>query len=74
MLLVGLRQLPHPLPLQNGVSDFSQCPIIHITDIFIYLREKCVGGHLGGWEEDDGANLSRAYHVHDVMVYIRQQR
>ena len=41
MLLAGLRQLPDPLSLKNWVSDLPRCPIMHIRDIFIYLREKC---------------------------------
>jgi len=72
-LLVGLRQLPELLSLTNWVCDLSQCPIVHTTDIFIYLREECgwTPQRLRRYQKDDGANLNRAGHVHDVMVYIR---
>ena len=74
MLLDGLRQLPDHLSLKNWVSDLSQCPIIHITDIVIYFIEKYgwTPRRLRRYQEDDGAILNRAVHVHDVMVYIRQ--
>jgi hypothetical protein len=69
----GLRQLPDPLSLINWVSDLSQCPIIHITDIFIYSREKC------GWtprrlrrdQEDDGANSSKCVNL-DKNLKIKE--
>ena len=73
-LLFGVRQLLDPLSLSNWVCDLSQCPIVHTTDICIYLREKCgyTPQRLRRYQEDDGANLNRAGHVHDVMVCICQ--
>ena len=70
-LLVGARYLPEPETLEWS-ADLSGVPVISMTDVFIYLREKCgwTSHRLRQYKEDDGAKLNQAGHVHNVMVFI----